>query len=75
MKKIGCSTAKNVLATSRERLIREADLEESTVDEILSILRFEFEEEEENNIAEQEYTASQNNHVEQEETEEEEERP
>jgi len=75
LKKIGCSTAKNVLATSRERLIREADLEESTVDEILSILRFEFEEEEENNIAEQEYTASQNNHVEQEETEEEEERP
>ena len=27
-----------------ERLIKEADLEESTVDEILTILRFEFEE-------------------------------
>ncbi|MDD4631373.1 MAG: KH domain-containing protein, partial [Proteiniphilum sp.] len=75
LKKIGCSTAKNVLTTSRERLIREADLEESTVDEILAILRFEFEEEEGNNIAEQENTASQNSHVEQEETEEEEERP
>jgi N utilization substance protein A len=45
LKKIGCSTAKNVLETSRERLIKEADLEESTVDEILAILRFEFEDE------------------------------
>ncbi len=45
LKKIGCSTAKNVLATNRERLIREADLEESTVDEILAILRYEFEDE------------------------------
>lgn len=47
LKKIGCSTAKNVLATSRERLIKEADLEESTVDEILSILKYEFEDEDE----------------------------
>jgi len=45
LKRIGCSTAKNVLATNRERLIREADLEESTVDEILAILRYEFEDE------------------------------
>ncbi len=45
LKKIGCSTAKNVLATSRERLIREADLEEDTVDEVLAILRYEFEDE------------------------------
>jgi N utilization substance protein A len=45
LKKIGCSTAKNVLATSRERLIKEADLEESTVDEVLAILRYEFEDE------------------------------
>jgi len=47
LKKIGCSTAKNVLATSREKLIKEADLEESTVDEILAVLRYEFDEEEE----------------------------
>jgi N utilization substance protein A len=33
LKKIGCSTAKNVLATSRERLIREADLEEEVPEE------------------------------------------
>jgi len=46
LKKIGCSTAKNVLAMGRERIIREADLEDSTVDEVLAILRYEFEEEE-----------------------------
>ena len=46
LKKIGCVTAKNVLATSREKLIQEADLEENTVDELLSILSAEFEDEE-----------------------------
>ncbi len=46
LKKIGCSTAKNVLKMSRERIIREADLEETTVDEVLTILRYEFEDEE-----------------------------
>lgn len=45
LKRIGCSTAKNVLAMPRERLIKEADLEENTVDEILKILRYEFEDE------------------------------
>ncbi len=54
LKKIGCSTAKNVLATNRERLIREADLEESTVDEILAILRYEFEDEAEEEEEEEE---------------------
>ncbi|MEA5045024.1 MAG: transcription termination/antitermination protein NusA, partial [Petrimonas sp.] len=44
--RIGCSTAKNVLAMPRERLIKEADLEENTVDEVLKILRYEFEDEE-----------------------------
>ena len=43
--KIGCSTAKNVLAMDRERLIKEADLEEVTVDEILEIFKSEFENE------------------------------
>ncbi|OJU52926.1 MAG: transcription termination/antitermination protein NusA [Bacteroidales bacterium 45-6] len=46
LKKVGCVTAKNVLATSREKLIQEADLEEDTVDEVLSILRAEFEDNE-----------------------------
>ncbi len=43
LKRIGCSTAKNVLTMDREKLIREADLEESTVDEVLQILASEFE--------------------------------
>lgn len=46
LKKIGCVTAKNVLAADRDKLINEADLEEDTVDEVLSILRAEFEDEE-----------------------------
>ncbi len=45
LKKIGCSTAKNVLALSRDKIIKEADLEEVTVDNILNILRAEFEDE------------------------------
>lgn len=45
LKKIGCVTAKNVLATDRDKLIQEADLEENTVDELLNILRAEFEDE------------------------------
>lgn len=43
LKKIGCDTARNVLALPREVLIEKADLEESTVDEVLTILKFEFE--------------------------------
>ncbi len=46
LKKIGCVTAKNVLAADRDKLIQEADLEEATVDEVLAILRAEFEDEE-----------------------------
>lgn len=44
LKKIGMVTAKDVLGTSRETLINRADLEEETVDEVLRILREEFEE-------------------------------
>ncbi|MCM1504168.1 MAG: transcription termination factor NusA [Muribaculum sp.] len=43
LKNIGCITAKNVLATPRELLIEKADLEESTVDNVLAILKAEFE--------------------------------
>ena len=50
LKKIGCSTAKNVLAMGREKIIREADLEESTVDEVLAILRYEFEEDDDTDM-------------------------
>lgn len=44
LKSIGCATAKSVLAMPREELIEKADLEETTVDEILEILKAEFEE-------------------------------
>ena len=45
LKNIGCYTAKNVLAMNRDEIIEKADLEESTVDEVLTILKAEFEEE------------------------------
>jgi N utilization substance protein A len=45
LKNIGCYTAKNVLAMGRDEIIEKADLEESTVDEVLEILNAEFEEE------------------------------
>ncbi len=48
LKRIGCSTAKNVLALPREKIIKEADLEEVTVDTVLSILRDEFSDNDDN---------------------------
>lgn len=42
-KAIGCDTAKNVLNKSREDLIEQTDLEVETIDEVLRILRSEFE--------------------------------
>ena len=44
IKNIGLETAKSVLDAPRAMLIEKADLEEDTVDEVLSILRAEFEE-------------------------------
>ncbi|GHT52979.1 transcription termination/antitermination protein NusA [Bacteroidia bacterium] len=44
-KNIGCNTARNVLEQSREDLIEKTDLEENTIDEVLAILKAEFEEE------------------------------
>ncbi len=41
--KIGLDTAKSVLVLSKEELVRRTDLEENTVEEILEILRKEFE--------------------------------
>ena len=43
LKAIGLDTAKDVLKTPREMLIKNADLEESTVDDVLRILSAEFE--------------------------------
>ena len=46
LKKIGMNTAQQVLNAPREMIIKEADLEEETVDETLRILAAEFEDEE-----------------------------
>ena len=45
LQSIGCDTAKSVLALSAADIAKRADLEDETVDEILDILRAEFEEE------------------------------
>ena len=44
LKNIGCATAKAVLRMPREEIIEKADLEEDTVDNVLEVLRAEFEE-------------------------------
>jgi N utilization substance protein A len=44
LKAIGCDTAKSVLKLSKEELVKRTDLEEETVEDVLRILREEFEE-------------------------------
>lgn len=46
LKKIGCDTARSVLALSEEELVRRTDLEEETIKEIRKILQSEFQDEE-----------------------------
>ncbi len=46
LKNIGCDTARSVLALSKTELVRRSDLEEETIDDVLKILKAEFEEEE-----------------------------
>ncbi|MBQ8810106.1 MAG: transcription termination/antitermination protein NusA [Bacteroidales bacterium] len=46
LQSIGCDTAKSVLALSSADIARRADLEDETVEEIMDILRAEFEDEE-----------------------------
>jgi len=43
LRRVGLDTAKSVLARSKEELVRMTDLEEDTIEEILSVLRQEFE--------------------------------
>ncbi|MDJ1506497.1 transcription termination factor NusA [Xanthocytophaga agilis] len=45
LRRVGLDTARSVLALSKEDLIRRTDLEEETIDDVLQILRQEFEEE------------------------------
>ena len=44
LKNVGYDTAKSVLRASREELATKADLEDDTVDHVISVLRAEFEE-------------------------------
>ncbi len=43
LRRVGLDTAKSVLALSKEELVRRSDLEDDTIEEILVILRHEFE--------------------------------
>ena len=43
LKGIGCDTAKNVLNIPREDLIKRTDLEDETIDDVLKVLKSEFE--------------------------------
>ncbi|MDE6582354.1 MAG: transcription termination factor NusA [Duncaniella sp.] len=54
LKEIGCVTAKNVLNTPRQDLIDKADLEEDTVDNVIKVLKAEFEDEDDENEVEEE---------------------
>ena len=45
LQSIGCDTAKSVLALSKEDIAKRADLEDETVEEVMDILRAEFEDE------------------------------
>ena len=42
-KNVGCVTAKSILKTPREVLLEKTDLEENTIDDVLAILRREYE--------------------------------
>lgn len=43
LKNIGCDTARSVLAIGKEDLVKRTDLEEETVEEVINILKAEFE--------------------------------
>jgi N utilization substance protein A len=43
LKAIGCDTAKSVLELDRDELVRRTDLEEETIDDVIKILKSEFE--------------------------------
>ena len=47
-KNAGCVTAKSILNSPREELLEKTDLEEATIDDVLEILRREYEDEDDN---------------------------
>lgn len=52
LKNAGCVTAKSVLKMPRQEIIDKADLEEDTVDQVIAVLKAEFEDEEPSDDAE-----------------------
>ncbi|MEL6254239.1 MAG: transcription termination factor NusA [Bacteroidota bacterium] len=48
IKRIGCDTAKSVLSLSRDELVRRSNLEEETAEQVLSVLRAEFDDDSSN---------------------------
>ncbi|MDW3650516.1 MAG: transcription termination factor NusA [Bacteroidia bacterium] len=48
IKRIGCDTAKSVLSLSRDELVRRSNLEEETAEQVLTVLRAEFDEDSSN---------------------------
>ena len=59
LKNTGCLTAKSVLNANRQDLIDKADLEEETVDNVLEILRAEFEDDDDAETSAQEAPAQE----------------
>lgn len=59
LKNIGCVTAKSVLNTPRQVLIDKADLEEETVDNVLAVLKAEFDDDDDTTDASAEAEARQ----------------
>jgi N utilization substance protein A len=43
LRKVGLDTAKSVLAVTKDELLRRTELEEETIEEVLNILKQEFE--------------------------------
>lgn len=58
-KKIGLDTAKSVLAVSKEDLVRRTELEEETVEDVLNIIRQEFDSESESDTDTEEETETE----------------
>lgn len=69
LKSVGCDTAKSVLNKSREELIRVTDLEDVTIDYVLSVLRAEFEDDDPSYANLEEENALEDDHYEPEEDE------
>ena len=51
LRSIGCDTGKSVLSIDRDELIRRTDLEEETIDEVINIIRKDFQDDEDEDVS------------------------